>query len=192
LLRLNESVSGITVALIARSGQRTRRSLGLTANPLDAPGVVLVYCKVGCVELAPRRTPAEPGEVLHTRIESGEIKDSAANFGGTAEGNSQNCFCSYLLAGHYPRRSRPSSPTTGLGCKPTVGCVSKRLYICLAEKMRPTAPLARAACLIHIAPTTCFHVIEAAAERRQLYKPHPWIGRAGEVEEIGIHERVLS
>src|SRR5437588_12040038 len=45
---------------------------------------------------------------------------------------------------------------------------------------------------IHITPTTCFDVIEAAAERRQLYKPHPGIGRAGEVEEIGIHERVLG
>src|SRR2546423_3902520 len=48
LVAVNESVSGITVALITRSGQRTRRTLVLTANHLDAPRVVLVYCKVGC------------------------------------------------------------------------------------------------------------------------------------------------
>ena len=49
-------------------GQRTRRSLVLTANPLDAPRVVLVYCKVGCGEPASRRASAGQTRVLHTEL----------------------------------------------------------------------------------------------------------------------------
>src|SRR6266550_3268073 len=62
LVAVDKLESGIAVALIKSSGQRARRSLGLTATHLDAPRVVLVYRKRRWVEPRYKKASIEPGK----------------------------------------------------------------------------------------------------------------------------------